>query len=58
MADQDDPETPLEQLNPVPLDEVNEGGPQPPDEWGEDGQGGDSDDPDADEVPQEVTDGD
>jgi len=40
---QTDPETPLEELTPVDVQEVDEPGPEPDDGWGEDGQGGDTD---------------
>jgi hypothetical protein len=34
-----DPTTPVEDLDPVELVEVDEDGPEPPPEWGQDGQG-------------------
>lgn len=53
QADQNDPNTPLEELNPVPLEESDEPGAAPPKEWGEKGQGEDGEDPNSEEVPQD-----
>lgn len=49
-----DPSTPLEQLNPVDVTEVNEEGEQPPKEWGKDGGGSDEDpNQESEEAPQD-----
>lgn len=52
--DQNDPNTPLEQVSPVPLDEVDAAGDQPPRDWGTDRPGEDEDPGKASEaVPQD-----
>lgn len=53
-VDQNDPKTPLEQVNPVPLDvTTDEAGEEPPESWGTQGQGGDKEDPVSEAVPQD-----
>lgn len=42
-------ETPLEESEPVTLEEVDDDGEQPPDSWGQQGAGGDAEREDSDD---------
>ena len=55
MTDQNDPNAPLEDVQPVPATPVSGEGEQPPADWGENGEGNDAEDV---SMPQEAQRGD
>lgn len=54
MSDEnEDPAAPLEDVTPLDVEPVPGDGEQPPSEWGEQGEGGDSEDATSEAVPQD-----